>query len=212
MHQVPVVHGMTIAEYGQMINEEGWLDNGKKCKLILIPIENYTHDMRYSLPIAPSPNLQTEEAVYLYPSLCLFEGTDISLGRGTDTPFQVYGHPQLTVGNYYFIPEPRKGVSENTPQKGKKCRGFNLTDEATKKLNTTNSFNISYIINAYKHFPEQNRFFTNTVFFDKLAGNSTLRWQIIAGKSEEEIRQSWQKKLEKFKTIRKKYLLYKDFE
>jgi len=212
MHQVPVVHGMTIAEYGKMINEEGWLNNGIKCKLTLIPVENYTHSMRYKLPIAPSPNLQTEEAIYLYPSLCLFEGTEISLGRGTDIPFQVYGHPQLSIGNYYFTPEPRKGISENPPQKGKKCRGFDLTAEARENLNTTNSFNIKYIINAYKHFPEQNRFFSQASFFDKLAGNSTLRWQIINGKSEEEIRQSWQKELEKFKKTRKKYLLYPDFE
>jgi len=208
MHPVPVVHGLTIGEYAQMINGEKWLENNLVCGLQIIECKNYTHSDRYSLPIKPSPNLGSDEAIYLYPSLCLFEGTDISLGRGTKIPFQVYGHPQLKTGNYYFTPEPIKGVSENPPQKGKKCRGYNLTEIAKKNLNQSNSFNLNYLLNAYQHFPKDLKFFTYPDFFDKLAGNSTLRWQIIYGKSEEEIRASWQPALLEFKKMRGKYLIY----
>jgi uncharacterized protein YbbC (DUF1343 family) len=208
MHTVPVVHGMTIGEYAQMINGEKWLENNIVCEIQIIECKNYTHNDRYSLPIKPSPNLCTEEAVYLYPSLCLFEGTDISLGRGTTTPFRVYGHPSFTFCDYYFTPESIKGVSENPPQKGKNCGGYNLTEEAKRKLDQNNSFNISYLITAYKLFPKEIKFFTNPDFFDKLAGSATLRWQIINGKSEEEIRASWQPELEKFMKKRAKYLIY----
>jgi len=208
MHPVPVVHGMTIGEYAQMINGEKWLENNRTCELQIIDCKNYTHQDRYSLPIKPSPNLSSDEAIYLYPSLCLFEGTDISIGRGTATPFCVFGHPNLAIGDYYFTPEPIKGVSENPPQKGKKCRGFDLTEVAQKNMHHNNSFNITYLMNAYKHFPKEMKFFTNPEFFDKLAGNSTLRWQIINGKSEKEIRASWQPALNKFKEMRSKYLIY----
>ena len=210
MHAVPVVHGMTIGEYAQMINGEKWLENNLVCELQIIDCKNYTHSDRYSLPIKPSPNLSSDEAIYLYPSLCLFEGTEISIGRGTEVPFQIFGAPNLTAGDYYFTPEPIKGVSENPPQKGKKCRGFDLTAEARKNLISHNSFNISYLLTAYKYCPKEIKFFTNPEFFDKLAGNSTLRWQIINGRTEEEIRASWQPALEKFKKIRSKYLLYSE--
>jgi uncharacterized protein YbbC (DUF1343 family) len=210
MHPVPVVHGMTIGEYAQMITGEKWLENNLECNLQIIECKNYTHNSRYSLPIKPSPNLSTDEAIYLYPSLCLFEGTDISLGRGTNKPFQIFGHPNLTIGDYYFTPEPIKGVSENPPQKGKKCRGFDLTNEAKNNFNGNNSFNITYLITAYKNFPKEMKFFTHSDFFDKLAGNSTLRWQIINGRTEEEIRASWQPALEKFKKTRSKYLIYSE--
>ena len=206
MHPVPVVHGMTIGEYAQMINGEKWLGNDRMCELQIIECKNYTHSNRYSLPIKPSPNLGTDVAIYLYPSLCLFEGTDISIGRGTATPFQIFGHPNLTTGDYYFTPEPIKGVAENPPQKGKRCRGFNLTHEINP--NNNNSFNISYLLTVYKHFPKEMKFFTNPDFFDKLAGNATLRWQITNGKSEEEIRASWQPALQNFKEIRNRYLIY----
>ena len=212
MHPIPVVHGMTIGEYGRMINGENWLANGVHCKLQVVPMDNYDHNTRYVLPIAPSPNLQTPEAIYLYPSLCLFEGTPISIGRGTNIPFQVYGHPQLTGGDYYFTPMPIKGVSENPPQKGLKCRGHNLSDYATANLQSDNRFNIQYILDAYKHFSDKAKFFNANFFFDKLAGTNQLRKDIIAGKSEEEIRASWQPKLQKFKEIRQQYLLYPDFE
>ena len=212
MHPIPVVHGMTIGEYGRMINGEGWLAKGIHCKLQVVPMDNYDHNTRYVLPIAPSPNLQTPEAIYLYPSLCLFEGTPISIGRGTDIPFQVYGHPQLTAGDYYFTPRPIKGVSENPPQNGQKCRGYNLSDYATTHLQGSNNFSIQYIIEAYQHFPDKAKFFNANLFFDKLAGTNQLRKDIIAGKSEEDIRASWQPKLQKFKEIRQQYLLYPDFE
>ena len=208
MHPVPVVHGMTIGEYAQMINGEKWLENGMACELQVIECKNYSHKDRYSLPIKPSPNLSSDEAIYLYPSLCLFEGTDISIGRGTATPFCIFGHPNLTIGEHYFTPEPIKGVSENPPQKGKKCRGFDLTMKAVTLRYISNSFNITYLIIAYKHFPKEIKFFTNPDFFDKLAGNATLRWQIINGKSEEEIFASWQPALEKFKKMRSQYLIY----
>jgi uncharacterized protein YbbC (DUF1343 family) len=142
--------------------------------------------------------------------LCLFEGTYISVGRGTAVPFQIFGSPGLKTGDYYFTPEPIKGVSENPPQKGKKCRGFDLTAEARENLTSHNAFNISYLLTAYKYCPKEIKFFTNPEFFDKLAGNSTLRWQIINGRTEKEIRASWQPALEKFKKIRSKYLLYSE--
>lgn len=212
MHPIPVVHGLTIGEYAKMINGEKWLNNGIQCKLTIIPMQNYDHTMRYSLPIAPSPNLQTDEAIYLYPSLCLFEGTTISLGRGTAIPFQVYGHPDLTSGDYYFTPEPIKGVAENPPQRGKKCRGYNLTDRAKENMTKGNSFSIAFLIQAYQSFPSKDNFFLTNNFFDKLAGNATLRQQIKDGLSEKEIRLSWQPDLDAFKKTRKQYLLYPDFE
>lgn len=212
MHPIPVVHGMTIGEYAQMINGEKWLTNGAACSLEVITMEGYNHTLRYSLPFYPSPNLKTDESIYLYPTLCLFEGTEISLGRGTEKPFQIYGHPQLLDGDYYFTPIPIKGVSENPPQNGKKCRGYDLTEYAKTHTTTNNSFDIKYLMNAYNHFPNKDQFFLKNNFFDKLAGNSTLRWQIINGRTENEIRASWQKGLNEFKKIRKLYLLYPDFE
>ncbi len=212
MHPVPVVHGMTIGEYARMINGEGWLSNKAKAQLHIVTMENYTHNSRYSLPYPPSPNLQTDEAIYLYPSLCFFEGTAVSLGRGTPLPFQVYGHPSLTDGDYYFTPVPIKGISENPPQKGKKCRGYNLTEEANKNLSGSNRVSLSYLINAYTHFPKNETFFTSPDFFDKLAGTHNLREQITRNVPEEAIYQSWQSGLDKFKVTRKQYLLYPDFE
>lgn len=212
MHPIPVVHGMTIGEYGMMIAGEKWLKDSVVCQLQVISMENYDHTMRYSLPIAPSPNLQTDEAIALYPSLCLFEGTDISIGRGTEIPFMCFGHPKLEIGEFYFTPQPIAGVSENPPQKGEKCRGRDLTEKGIEIIKNGNQFDIQYLIEAYKAFPEKDKFFTNANFFDKLAGNSTLRWQIIYGRDEETIRNSWQEKLQQFKKTRKKYLLYNDFE
>ncbi len=212
MHPIPAVHGLTIAEYALMINGEYWLSDSLQCQLQYVANANYDHTQRYQLPRAPSPNLPTQEAIYLYPSLCLFEGTTISLGRGTLTPFQIYGHPELTYGDYYFTPQPIKGVSENPPQKGKKCRGENLTEYAQENLQESNSFNISFLLKAYNSYPDKANFFNANHFFDKLAGSATLRWQIINGRTEEEIRASWQKGLAEFKAKRKKYLLYPDFQ
>ena len=212
MHPVPVVHGMTIAEYAQMINGEKWLKNGVKCKLWIIPVENWNHSMRYSLPYPPSPNLQTDEAIYLYPSLCFFEGTAVSLGRGTTLPFQIYGHPAFKEGDFIFTPQPIKGVSENPPLKGLKCKGYNLTDWAHSQLNGENKIHLSFLLNACKQMPKEVTFFTSPDFFDKLAGNSTLREQITQGLSESEIRNSWLYDLRVFKAKRADYLLYPDFE
>lgn len=212
MHPVPVVHGMTMGEYGKMINGEGWLARQLKCKLTVIAMDYYTHSLRYSLPYPPSPNLQTDEAVYLYPSLCLFEGTAISVGRGTSFPFQIYGHPSLTDGDYFFTPEAIKGVSENPPLKGKKCRGYHLGAFARENLHKENRFSLTFLIDAFLHFPGNEVFFTSPDFFDKLAGNNQLRQQIINKVPESEIRASWQTGLAHFKSIRNRYLLYPDFE
>ena len=211
MHKVPIVHGMTIGEYGRMINGEGWLAGGVKCKLTVIEMEGYTHSTRYSLPVAPSPNLRSDAAILLYPSLCFFEGTCISVGRGTDTPFEIYGAPELSVGDTFFTPAPIKGVSENPPHKGKKCRGYSLSTFANEELNYLhNNFTIKYLIQAYQNYPDKANFFTNAAFFDKLAGNSKLREMIIAGKNEAEIEKTWEKDIGEFIEIRKQYLLYEE--
>lgn len=213
MHQVPIVHGMTMAEYGRMINDEGWLKNGIHCQLSWVPMEHYTHLMRYSLPVAPSPNLRTDEAINLYPSLCLFEGTAISIGRGTEIPFQVFGAPELQFGDFYFTPEPIKGVSENPPNKGETCRGVNLIDSAMKNMKSIqNDFTLEYLVQAYTYFFDKNKFFNRPDFFDKLMGNSTVREMIMTGATEQQIVLSWQSELDKFKKVRRQYLLYPDFE
>ncbi len=211
MHPIPIVHGMTIAEYAQMINGEKWLKNKDTCQLYFVLVENYTHQTRYSLPIPPSPNLHTDEAINLYPSLCLFEGTGISVGRGTSTPFQIYGAPELKAGEFYFTPKSIKGVAENPPHLEKKCRGENLTAIADSNLSLLkNDFTLSYLIQAYQNYPDKSLFFNRPDFFDKLMGNSTVRQMILDGKNQKEIEASWQDELEEFELLRKKYLLYSD--
>lgn len=212
MHPVPVVYGLTIGEYAQMINGEGWLNADNKCDLVVIRLENYTHTMRYNLPVAPSPNLSNAEAIYLYPSLCFFEGTAISVGRGTAAPFQIFGAPELNAGDFYFTPTPITGVSENPPCKNQQCRGYNLYEAAHDRLYKNNSVNIDYLITAYNNYANRTQFFTNSSFFDKLAGTSQLRKDIIAGKSADEIRASWQQGINEYKKVRSQYLLYTDFE
>ena len=209
MHPVPVVYGMTIGEYATMVNGEKWLKDGKQCNLAIIKCDNYTHNSRYQIPVRPSPNLQDMKAIYLYPSLCLFEGTVVSIGRGTDSPFKIFGHPKFTSGSYSFTPEPIKGVSEDPPLKGQLCFGKNLDEEA-ELIKYNGRLELGWLIDAYKNLNSKTEFFIN--YFDKLAGNSKLREQIIAGKSETEIRKSWQPALDNFRKIRKKYLLYPDFE
>jgi uncharacterized protein YbbC (DUF1343 family) len=208
MHPVPVVYGMTIGEYARMINGEKWLANGAQCDLMVIPLEGYTHATRYELPVAPSPNLQTPEAIYLYPSLCFFEGANISVGRGTEHPFEMYGAPGMLSGDYRFTPKAIPGVSENPPFKDKECRGFLLHDVATRNLDQPGGFNLNYLLTAYRDYPDKATFFLKNNFFDKLAGTDQLRKQIIAGASEEEIRESWKEGLDHFKEVRAKYLLY----
>jgi uncharacterized protein YbbC (DUF1343 family) len=209
MHQVPVIYGMTIGEYARMANGEKWLKGGVQCNLTVIKCKTYTHKSRYQLPVRPSPNLQDMKAIYLYPSLCMFEGTVVSIGRGTDSPFKVFGHPKYTNGSFSFTPEPIKGVSEDPPLKGQICNGKNLEKEA-ETLKAKGKIELSWLLETYKNLNLKADFF-NT-YFEKLAGNSKLREQIIAGQNETEIRKSWQPELDSFKKIRKKYLLYPDFE
>ena len=208
MHPVPIVYGMTIGEYARMINGEKWLANGVQCDLTVIKLEGYTHETRYALPVAPSPNLQTAEAIYLYPSLCLFEGTNVSVGRGTDQPFEMYGAPGMQSGDYRFTPRAIPGVSENPPFKGQECRGYLLHDNAADNLNNPGRLNLSYLLTAYRNCVDQSSFFLKNNFFDKLAGTDQLRKQLVVGASEEEIRASWEPDLEKFRHIREQYLLY----
>ena len=209
LHPVPVVYGMTIGEYAAMVNGEKWLKCTPHCNLTVIKCKNYDHKSLYQLPEKPSPNLPDMQAVYLYPSLCFFEGTVVSVGRGTDKPFKVYGHPKYTGGNFSFTPQPIKGVSEDPPLKGQRCFGKNL-ELSAREITKRGKIQLSWLMDAYKNLGTKNDFFTP--YFEKLAGTNTLRQQILSGKSEPEIRKSWQPGLDTFKKIRKKYLLYPDFE
>ena len=210
LHPVPIVHGMTVGEYAQMLNCEGWLENGVKCKLSVISVENFKHSDFYELPIKPSPNLPNKYAVYLYPSLCLFEGTIVSVGRGTDFPFQLIGHPGYAIGSYLFTPKSIPGVATKPKYEGMTCLGQNLTDFARDMEKLPRQLHLSWLIGYYKILKDKENFFDN--YFEKLAGTAQLRKQIEEGWSEEQIRETWQSGLEKFKKIRKKYLLYPDFE
>ncbi len=210
MHAVPVVYGMTIGEYALMINAEKWLTNQKKCNLNVIKIINYKHSDYYILPVKPSPNLTNMNAVYLYPSLCLFEGTVVSIGRGTNKPFQIVGHPLFENTDYNFTPVSIKGMSENPPYKDQICNGYDLSEFSVSIIRSEAKLNLFWLIDSYKRLSSKTKFFND--FFDKLAGNDLLRKQIVEGKSEDEIRKKWDADLKNFKEIRKKYLLYTDFE
>lgn len=204
MHPIPIVHGMTIGEYAKMINGEGWLKNKVKCDLTVIACENYNHNMEYSIAISPSPNLPNMASIYNYPSICFFEGTSISVGRGTDKPFQQIGHPDFKVYSYTFTPKPSYG-SKNPKLNGQNCFGKDISSEQRVR-----QINLNYLLKFYSQFENKDEFFTN--FFNLLAGNSKLKSQIKSGKTEEEIRASWVEGLHAFKVIRAKYLLYPDFE
>jgi uncharacterized protein YbbC (DUF1343 family) len=206
MHPVPVVHGMTIGEYASMINGEGWLKGGVRCDLSVIKCKNYDHKTYYTLPVKPSPNLPNQTAVYLYPSICFFEGTNLSLGRGTSFPFQVFGSPDLPDRGFSFTPESVPGA-KNPPLLGVKCCGTDLRDAMKQKLVPKPEINLDWIISAFKDFPDKSKFFTP--YFDVLAGGPILREQIQKGMSAKEIRASWKMGLESFGKIRGKYLLYK---
>jgi uncharacterized protein YbbC (DUF1343 family) len=207
MHPVPIVHGMTIGEYAQMINGEGWLKNHVQCRLKIIKVANYRHSMSYKLPVNPSPNLNTDQSVLLYPSLCLFEGTTLSVGRGTYTPFEVVGHPSLKGKyTYSFTPVSIPGMSEDPPQKNQVCYGIDLENYDTDDIKVTGKLNLTWLIELYKAFPDKQHFFN--AYFKKLAGNNELQKQIEDGKTEQEIRQSWEPALSRFKLMRQKYLLY----
>jgi uncharacterized protein YbbC (DUF1343 family) len=209
LHPVPIVHGMTVGEYARMVNGEGWLGDGLTCDLTVITVRNYSHSDFYELPVRPSPNLPNKYAVYLYPSLCLFEGTVASLGRGTEKPFQVIGHPLYPGRDYRFTPRPMPGASQ-PPLSGEECFGYDLTDYARRMDEHPPQLNLSWLIDFHNKLSDKTPFFNN--FFNRLAGNATLQKQIEQGMSEEEIRATWQEGLDAFKLIRKKYLLYDDFE
>jgi uncharacterized protein YbbC (DUF1343 family) len=208
MHPVPVVHGMTIGEYAKMINGEGWLNLGVKCNLNVLRIQNYTHKSYYRLPYPPSPNLRSRAAIYLYPSICFFEGTPISVGRGTDRPFEWFGHPDLKDGDTTFTPYMGPyGI--HFPQEGQECRGW----WAARKFNVNappKRLQLQWLLRSYKAFSEKSKFFNN--FFNKLAGNAIFQQQIKDGLEEKVIRKSWEQGLNDYKITRKKYLLYEDFE
>lgn len=210
MHPVPIVYGMTIGEYARMINGEKWLANGVQCDLTVIPIESYTHDDLYQLPLKPSPNLPNMSSVYLYPSLCLFEGTMVSVGRGTDKPFQIFGYPGMKGGQTSFIPKSIPGASENPMYNGQTCSAFYESDYGEAYIKYYRKIYLFWMLNIYKTCETKDKFFNN--YFNSLAGNETLQKQIKEGKTEEEIRSSWEPGLKKFKEIRRKYLLYPDFE
>ena len=197
---------MTLGELARMANGEGWLEGGKRCRLTVIPCRNYTHRTLYRLPIAPSPNLPNMLSVYLYPSLCYFEGTDVSLGRGTDKPFQQFGHPDMKGYAYSFTPESRPGAKD-PPQRGKRCYGRDLSslDEAAVRRQ---GLDLSYLVEAYRNLNIGDRFFTP--FFEKLIGVDYVRQMIEAGNDAKDIKAKWQRDVENFKKQRHKYLLYKE--
>jgi uncharacterized protein YbbC (DUF1343 family) len=201
MHPIPVLHGMTIGEYGQMINGEKWLKNGIKCNLKVIPCLNYNRNMPYSLAIKPSPNLPNDQAINLYASLCFFEGTNVSVGRGTQKQFQIYGSPYLPKTNFNFVPKPNLGA-QNPLYNGIECFGEDLST-----INKVKKLELKWLIKAYNETSDKSKFFNP--FFTKLAGTKKLQQQIEAGISEIEIRKSWQKDLENFKEMRVQYLIYK---
>jgi len=207
LNPIPVVHGLTIAEYAQMLNGEGWLKNHIKCRLKIIKAANYTHNSTYKLPVNPSPNLNTDKSILLYPSVCLFEGTALSLGRGTMLPFVQIGHPDLK-GKYAYSFKPVNipGMSEDPPQKNKVCYGINLTSYDTDKIRIGRKINLTWLIELYRAFPDKEHFFNS--YFTKLVGTDKLRKQIEAGISLDEIRASWEPALSNYKIMRKKYLLY----
>lgn len=211
MHPIPIVHGLTVGELATMINEEGWLKNGLKCDLTVIPCENYNHSCLYQLPIMPSPNLVSMEAVYLYPSLGLFEGTVVSVGRGTYQAFEIFGHPLLKNTDIEFTPQSIKGMSENPKFLGQKCYGYNVKKFASEFIKYNSSIYLFWLLELYDELHTQTKFWRKDVF-DKLAGSDKLRTQIEEGLNADEITSSWLFDLQEYKRMRKKYLLYPDFE
>lgn len=205
LHQVPVVYGMTIGEYAKMVNSEGWLKGGVTCELTVIPINNYNRNAIYELPVKPSPNLPNWESVYLYPTLCFFEGTCVSVGRGTDKPFQIFGHPAMR-GDYTFTPKSKDGATKPLLE-GERCRGLDLTEYAHDFANNPQQLHIEWIIDSYQQLNEKNYIFFKK-YFTLLAGSKWLQFSIENGSDANRIRASWQDNLEEFKAIRAKYLLY----
>lgn len=208
MHAIPVLHGCTVGELAQMINGEGWLADGAKCSLTIIPVEGWKHGQPYSLAVKPSPNLPNDQAIALYPSLCPFEGTAVSVGRGTHYPFQVIGSPDIRISSFRFKPEALEGFDKNPMYKDQYCYGNNLRNTAAPK-----GFSLKYVIayyQAYRNVGKADKFFTRPEWFDLLIGNRMVRQQIIKGADEEEIRAGWQAELDAYRKMRQKYLLYPD--
>ena len=208
LHPVPIVYGMTIGEYALMVNGEGWLGNQLKCNLTIIPLTNYDRNAIDLLAVKPSPNLPNYKSVFLYPSLCLFEGTTVSIGRGTAFPFQVYGHPDIPETEFSFTPESRPGAT-SPKHNNMVCNGFDLRSLAHIPDKSNAKINLDWIIQAHQMLTHPGFF---NAYFEKLAGTKALRLQIENGASEKEIRESWQSGLKDFKKIRAKYLIYPDFE
>jgi len=206
MNPIPIVHGMTLGELAKMINGEYWLKDSLQCDLKVITVENYNHNTPYKLPVRPSPNLPNAKSIELYPSLCLFEGTIVSVGRGTEMPFQIYGYPEFKNYDFEFTPKPIIGAAPHPKLEGKPCKGYDLRTDSTK----INRIQLEWLIDAYNQLEKRDDFFIS--FFSKLAGTNQLQKQIEEGLTAEEIRDSWQTDLNTFKLLRKKYLLYPDFE
>ena len=203
---IPVVHGLTMGEIANMANGEGWLKEGRRVNLTVIRCKGYTHQSRYTLPVAPSPNLPNMLSIYLYPSTCYFEATPVSLGRGTDKPFQVYGHPNMKGYSYSFTPRSRPGAKQ-PPQLNRLCHGVDLSSLDPEQV-IARGINLEYVIDAYRNLNMDDYFFRP--FFAKLIGNGNIRKMIEAGKSAEEIKASWADDVAKFKQQRRKYLLYQE--
>jgi len=201
MHPIPIVHGLTVGELAKMINGENWLSGGLECDLEVIAMENHKHTDPYSLPVKPSPNLPNDQSIKLYPSTCFFEGTKMSIGRGTHFPFQVIGYPDQRFGEFSFTPESIDGMAKHPKLEGQQCFGVDL-----RKVDLSDKLDLSYIIDFYNKWEGEESFFTK--YFDTLAGTDKLRKQIENGLTMEEIRKSWQPGLEKYKELRNKYLIY----
>ena len=206
MHPVPVVYGMTIGEYARMVNGEGWLKGGISCDLSVLPVENYTHQTSWFPAVRPSPNLPTDNSILLYPSLCFFEGTVISVGRGTSTPFEIYGHPGMQGYSFSFVPQAIQGMDSKPMYKDKTCFGENLQKYYVQHPSDKGRINLMWLIRAFGTLGSRPDFFNP--YFDQLAGTAKLQEQIIKGSGEEDIRSSWKADIEAFKKIRERYLLY----
>jgi uncharacterized protein YbbC (DUF1343 family) len=208
IHPIPISHGLTVGEFAKMINGEKWLINGAQCDLTIIKVANYTHAKEYILPVKPSPNLPNNLSIYLYPSICLFEGTVLSQGRGTLFPFQVLGHPLYKgIYDFTFTPISIAGMSKNPPLENQVCYGIDFRKMDLESIRKQKELNIDLLLKLYQQYPDKAHFFNS--FFNKLAGNDVLMQQIIDGKSEKEIRASWQPALSQYKQKREAYLLYK---
>jgi uncharacterized protein YbbC (DUF1343 family) len=201
MHPIPIVHGLTVGELAQMINGEGWLEGKRKCELEIIKLKNYTHQTPYTLPIKPSPNLPNQQSVLLYPSTCLFEGTALSVGRGTQHPFEWIGHPDLKNQPFQFTPISIEGMAKKPPHENEVCFGIDLSTEKTGK-----EISLKYLIQFYNQFADKEEFFIP--YFDKLVGTKQLKEQIKKGMTERQIKATWKKELDSYRNLRKRYLIY----